>query len=295
MLPEVTPHDLAAAVDALAAELLERAGIAGPPVDAFQVAAAWRLAVLADESQEGRARFVRLQREPPGGQAGAIFVRSDPRPERLQWAVAHEIGESQAARIFRELGVGGAEAMAGARERVANALAGHLLLPTAWLAADAAECGWDLVALKRRYGTASHELIARRMLEFEPPVIVTVCDKGRITWRHSSVTGRPPRMTTAERGCWRTAHETGQAQCDCWRGLVIRAWPVHEPDWKREIVRRELPDGAWDEDAAEVDAAIDWAAADEVPANYDAPASYAAEEDADDEGAAEERGWVESD
>lgn len=251
MLPELTQHELAAAVDHVAAGLLERTGIAAPPVDAFRVAASCGLSVLTDEEQGGRARFVRLQRQLPGCTAGSIFVRSDSRPERMQWAVAHEIGESQAARVFRQLGVAACEAMAGARERVANALASHLLLPTAWFLADARQCRWDLADLKRRYATASHELIARRMLDFEPPVIVTVFDQGRVTWRHASLGGRPPRLVPEERICWRQAHETGEPQSCRGRGLDIHAWAVHEPGWRREIMRTELPDSACDLDVSE--------------------------------------------
>lgn len=286
MLPEFTPRDLSVALDEIAEELLERAGIGAPPVDAFQVAAACRLSVMADELQEGRARFVRLRRQPAGGEAGSIFVRSDPRPERVQWAIAHEIGESQAARVFQQLGVGGAEAAAGAREDVANALAGHLLLPTRWLAPDAADCRWDLLELKRRYRTASHELIARRMLEFEPPAIITVCDKGRVTWRRSPLYARPPRPSPEERRCWHLAHETGEAQRGCWRGLEIRAWPVHEPDWKREILRTELPDSVWDDSVWE-DSAWNDSAADGTFLSDDTGDGYAA-------GAADERMWGDS-
>ena len=55
---------------------------------------------------------------------------------------------------------------------MANNLAGRLLLPTAWFVADAAAENWDLIALKHRYATASHELIARRMLESIEPLAV---------------------------------------------------------------------------------------------------------------------------
>ena len=86
-------------------------------------------------------------------------------------AVAHEIGEHIAYRVFARWGADPVETAANAREQVANWLAGRLLLPTAWFAADGTACGWDLLALKARYNTASHELIARRMLECRPPVM----------------------------------------------------------------------------------------------------------------------------
>ena len=78
-------------------------------------------------------------------------MRPEPRLERQQWAVAHEIGEHVAYHVFAHWGVDPREAAPNARETVANNLAGRLLLPTAWFAADAAACGWDLMALKARY------------------------------------------------------------------------------------------------------------------------------------------------
>jgi hypothetical protein len=247
MLPELTRHDLAAALAEVAAKLLEAAGITAPPVDAFAIAGACGLVVLSDDQQAGRARFVRLRRHAPSFGQGSIFLRPDPRPERLQWAVAHEIGESRAGEVFRLLGARAGEAPDGTRELVANALASHLLLPLEWFRADGPACRWDLPRLKRRYATASHELIARRMLEFDPPVIVTVFDQGRLTWRQWARAGRPPRLTAEERRCWQQAHDTGRSQRLNHQGLTMRAWAVHEPDWKREILRTELPDADFDD------------------------------------------------
>ena len=113
-------------------------------------------------------------------------MRPEPRLERRQWAVAHEIGEHVAYRVFLQWGVDPRETAPKAREAVANNLAGRLLLPTAWFAADGAACGWDLLALKARYRTASHELIARRMLECRPPVIISIFDHRRISFRRSN-------------------------------------------------------------------------------------------------------------
>ena len=34
---------------------------------------------------------------------------------------------------------------------------------------------------------------------------------------------------------------------DASKGLTMRAWAIHEPDWKREILRTELPDADFDD------------------------------------------------
>ncbi len=245
MLSEIPNEEFAAAIDACAAEVLWEAGVENPPVDAMVVADGLRLVVARDYTMPYRGRFVRLAEcQGDGGGQGTIVVGVAERPEREQWAVAHEIGESIAYRVFERLGVAFDEALPTAREHVANRLANALLLPRRWFAADGRELDWDLLDLKERYNTASHELIARRMLEMRPPVVITICDQGRVHWRRSNATPRPPELLREERTIWREVHQSGlpaSDELDAETGLEsVRCWPVHEPDWKREIIRSAI-------------------------------------------------------
>lgn len=240
MLAEFTREELAAGLDALADDVLAEGGIFSPPVDVFHLAQGLGLTVAWDETQEGRARYVRLNDRSTAIPRATILLRPDPRGERRQWAVAHEIGEHVAHRAFVAWGIDPREAASNAREAVANALAGRLLLPTSWFLPDARRMQWDLWALKRRYATASHELLARRMLDFHPPVIVTIFDQTRITFRRGNLPGRAPPPSAAELTCWREAHHQCEP-CERHDNLCrISAWPVHEADWKREILRTEV-------------------------------------------------------
>ncbi len=245
MLSDIPDDEFAAALDVCAAEALWEAGVDRPPVDATAVAEGLQLVVARDFAMPYRGRFVRLAGCPAlGGDQGTIVVGEAERPEREQWAIAHEIGESIAHRVFLRLGVAFDEALPTARELVANRLASALLLPRRWFAADGRELDWDLFELKDRYHTASHELIARRMLEMRPPIVITICDHGRVHWRKSNVTTRPPDLLREERVVWRETHETGLFACeslDAETGLQsVRCWPVHEPGWKREIIRSAI-------------------------------------------------------
>ena len=162
--------------------------------------------------------------------------------------MAHEIGEHHAEQVFSSLGVDPREADPAARETVANHLAGRLLLPTEWFGPDAVELDWDLPALKQRYTSASHELIARRMLDFEPWIVITIFDNGRITLRRSNRYRRRPEFAAEERQCWREVSERCQAHTIEGAGYRISGWPVHEPDWRREILRTWRDDTATDVD-----------------------------------------------
>src|SRR4051812_48819313 len=102
MLADIPEDEFAAAIDATASEALWEAGASEPPVDALAVAEGLQLVVAHDYSMLYRGRFVRLaecHENTAGAGQGTIVVGAAERPERKQWAVAHEIGESIAYRI----------------------------------------------------------------------------------------------------------------------------------------------------------------------------------------------------
>jgi hypothetical protein len=236
----ISVEELAAGLDAVVAELLDAAGTVRPPVDALAVARAAGLTVTTDDQQQGRARYVRLRGLRGRASRPTVVLRPEPRPERRHWALAHEIGEHVAHRVFHRLDVDPRTVSPNAREAVANQMAGRLLLPTAWFAVDAAAEDWDLLALKARYATASHELIARRMLEMTAPAVVTIFDQGRLYFRGSNVPGHAPPPTRDEIRCWNVVHRRNRPHESSDRTARIRGWPIHEPGWKREILRFEV-------------------------------------------------------
>jgi Zn-dependent peptidase ImmA (M78 family) len=247
MLEEIPGEQMKAALERTAHGVLAEAEILTPPVDAIELASRLGMIVAREEGAHQRARFVRIGGHASRGRA-AILLADDPRVERRHWAVAHEIGEAHAHRVFADLGVDPLHAASGARESIANHLASCLLLPHDWFAAEGDSLDWDLTGLKQRFATASHELIARRMLEMPPPVIITLFDQNKQQWRRSNV-GRPAPLSPAEAAARRAASDLGEATrcepCELPDGVAdVRAWAIHEPEWKREIVRTELAE-AW--------------------------------------------------
>lgn len=240
MLTEIPAEQIAAALDTCAREVLEETEVTAPPVDAIALARRLELQVARDTNMDVRARFVKL---PRAGQ-GAIFLAEDSRPERLQWATAHEIGEFLAHRVVQLLELDLVDLPESAREWIANRLAGCLLLPRQWFAVDGRSADWDLLDLKSIYRTASHELIARRMLEMNPPVIISLFDQGQLQWRKSNAL-RPTGLVPAERDTWQVVHEANRPARHETVALPpgvydVRCWPIHEPGWRREIIRTEL-------------------------------------------------------
>jgi len=150
------PRCWSTALDEVAEELLGLAKFSAPPVDCLLVAERLGIVVAYDATLRGRARHKML-----AGRS-AILIRPDERPERLQWAVAHELGEAFAWQVYDQSASAAERDQPELRESIANLMASRLLLPSRWFFDDARRCGWDLRQLKHQYKTASHELIAHR-------------------------------------------------------------------------------------------------------------------------------------
>lgn len=264
MVSDVCPEELAAVLDQTAEGIVRGAGWTGPPIDAFALAQALHVTVAFDACQPERGRLVRLRGVHAaerawqtasvlgcheGGaasvphrecdEAALMVLRPDGRPEREQWAAAHELGEYAVWQVFDRLGVDMRLVVPAWRERVASLLASRLLLPGCWFRPVAEGAGWDLLKIKACFITASHELILRRMLDFELPLVISVFDQDRLTLRRSNVPGRVPPPQTDELACVRRVRQTARPA----RRGTSAAWPVYEPGWHRELVRWEIAEG----------------------------------------------------
>src|SRR5262245_19996396 len=155
MPSELLRDDLVAQVDLAVAELLAAAGVNGPPVDAIAIAQRhFGMVVCLDKRQTQRGRAQR------GAGSRQIYLRPEPTVERHQWTVAHEIGEHLKPALLQRLGIEPPDAKAMMGESLANLFAHRLLVPCRWFAEDAADLDYDLLALKERYATSSHEVLA---------------------------------------------------------------------------------------------------------------------------------------
>jgi hypothetical protein len=214
-------HD---AIDRAVSELLDEQGVGRPPVDA--VALAGRLGV-AVEARRGRGR-----EDDEGGP-----------PEHRQWLAAVALWSRQAPAVLARLGVAPEERRGLSAESLPELFARRLLVPTPWLRDEAAACGHDLLALKAIFATANHEVIAWRMLDLPEPCIITLIDNGRVSRRKSNA-WRPPReLSGPERRCREQVSRYSRA-CEVSEGAWrVQGWPVHQADWKREVLRSVVEEG----------------------------------------------------
>ena len=156
------PLELKESLEQAVAAILDEVGIDRPPVDALKVARHLGLIVHVSSHEISRGRIVERS-----GQT-VICVQDEPRPERSQWTVAHEIGEHWLSSADGPWNTGETPLDAATRESLANRFANLLLVPSHWLEFDSRMVGYDLRALKEIYQTASHEVLAWRMLDLRP-------------------------------------------------------------------------------------------------------------------------------
>ena len=232
MTDELSREEVHETVDRVVEELLEAAGVQGPLVDAIKIAQRHLgMIVCLDRRQQQRGRAQRA-----GGRR-QIFLRPEPSEERHQWTVAHEIGEHFKTTLLQRLGLEPERTGAMSGESLANLFAHRLLVPTRWYATDAPACGYDLLELKKRYSTSSHEVLALRLLDLPEPCIITIVDNDRVHRRRSNAFRVKKQLEPAELQCQRQVSRTGRPQVVRAGGWTVQGWPVHQDDWKREVLR----------------------------------------------------------
>ncbi len=229
---EFSCEEVIATIDRVVDELLERAELTGPPVDAIALAQrTLGMTVCLDRSQPQRGRAQRAA----GRQQ--IFLKPEPTEERHQWTVAHEIGEHLKSELLRRLRVEPEQMRAMTGESLANLFAYHFLVPTCWFRSDAPDCDYDLLELKKRYRTSSHEVIALRFLDLPEPCVVTVIDNDHVSRRKSNAYPLRRQLEPAEQACQRYVSHYSRPRVVREAPWTVQGWPVHQTDWKREILR----------------------------------------------------------
>lgn len=229
MLLHSTTSSLERLCDDVVADLLAELRLSPVNVDPFEVARGLGMEVAIDAEQSGRARIKRI--------AGrhAVLLRPEERPERMHWALAHEIGESLTPRIADCLNDESAD-VSLLREQWANVFASRLLLPKDGFLPEARRLGGDIIQLKSLFPHVSHEQLLWGLLRLDVPTVVTVFDQGKLTRRESNTGGRPS-LTSWERTFWQAVHETGQPNEETQSDCRLQSWPVHEEEWQRELMR----------------------------------------------------------
>ena len=221
-----TREEIHDAVDRAVRELLDDTGILEPPIDVARLVR--HLGLCPDAA-------------PKRGRAGVV-AKGEESASSKAWLAAHAIGQHFRPDLVRELGLDPEQPRALSGESLPNVFADRLLVPTKWLTSLGREHGWDLVELERRFRPAGHELIAWRMLDLEEPVAITIVDNGQVTRRRSNAFRVSKVLSGPEERCRQMVNRYSRPHDLREEGWQVQGWPIHEVDWKREILRSQYQD-----------------------------------------------------
>jgi hypothetical protein len=231
MNDDLTREDVAQRADRIVDDLLTAAGVTQPPVDALAVARHLGMTIREEEANESQGRPRRK------AAAGVLVIARDGSEECRQWTAAQAVGERLKPDLMRRLGLDPAAPRAFSGESFADMIARRLLTPTAWFSHDARAAGWDVPEVQRLYTTASLELTAWRLLDLTEPCIITLIESDHIQRRRSNAWRVNKTLQPAERECQRYVHVFSRPRTVAADGWTVQGWPLHKPDWKREILR----------------------------------------------------------
>src|SRR6266568_2860430 len=100
MNDDMPREEVTATVDKMVEELLDAAQLTQPPVDTIALAQRHLgMVVVLDQRQPQRGRAQRTLGKKQ------IYLRPEPREERHQWTVAHEIGEHLKSELLSRLNI----------------------------------------------------------------------------------------------------------------------------------------------------------------------------------------------
>jgi hypothetical protein len=215
MSDDLSREEISDAVDRAVAGLLDDAGVSSPPVDAVALA----------------QRHLGLILRP----------KPDLTPEQRQFAAAREVGRVGKDDLLRRLDLDPEEQRRGlAGASLVNLFAERLLLPTPWFRDAARAAGFDLLALKERFATASHEAIAWRLLDLDEPCLITLVENGSVVRRRGNVARAGKGLSPPERRCLQQVQRSGRP-CDLSEdGWRVQGWPIDPGGGKREVLRSVL-------------------------------------------------------
>jgi hypothetical protein len=232
MSEDLQREEVADQIDRAVEELLQAAEFHEPPVNTVALAQRHLGIVLDPGGRQPRRR----EAQQAGGRR-KLDLRPEPTEERRQWTVAHEIGEHLKPSLLQRLGIEPEQTRPLMGESLANLFAYRLLVPGCWFAADAPNLDYDLLQLKERYRTASHEIIAWRILDLPEPCIITILDNDHVSRRRSNAWQVRRKLEPPEQECQRYVHYYSRPRTVQEDGWTVQGWPVHQADWKREILR----------------------------------------------------------
>lgn len=174
-----------------------------------------------------------------------IFYNEKERLERQHYSIAHELLERHLINEnLNQLKLG--KITKEELHKIANDYTRYILLPENSFEKNAMKLNYNLFSLKETFITASHELIARRLLDIGN-FIITIIDNNNIYLRKSATISIPQNLTALEKKAYELALTTNQYYyiedyLDDTKQTFLKthSYPIIEKEFKRVILIGEI-------------------------------------------------------
>ena len=236
---DFSQEDLIDAVERLVAGLLERAGVAEPPVDALRIAED-HLGIPVtvaepEEDERGRPRVSSRR------QSSSIVLSPHATEEQRHASAAQGIARALLPDLLRKFGMEADAENKQATAFIRGLIAARLLVPTKLLRSALRTCKYDVPSLKQVFRTASFEAIAHRFLDLDDPCVIAIVDDGVVASRRGNTASVSKKLTPAEQACLACVLERDLPDKLRLDGWTVQGWPVPGRPFQR-VLLRAVPD-----------------------------------------------------
>jgi predicted transcriptional regulator len=232
---EFSQDELFDACDRLVHGLLDRAGVAAPPVDALRLAddhLGIPVEMAEPEDDDGPRR-----RRPSAG----IVLTPHMSAEQRQAAAAQGIARHLLPDLLRKLDIVPGSESKQAATHLRGLLAARILVPTRLLRAALREHKYDVPALHGAFRTARLEAVAMRLLDLDSPCVIAVVDDGVVAVRRGNGAPADRKLTAAEQQCHDRVAQLELPERVRTGGWTADGWPVPNRPFRR-VLLRAVPD-----------------------------------------------------
>lgn len=233
---DFSQEELFDAADRLVAGLLERAGVAVPPVDALRIAEEHLgIPVTYVDPEDDDERPARRRA------TSSIAIPSHATEEQQQCIAAQGVARALLPNLLQKLDIEPGTESKPAAAHFRALLAARLLVPTRMFRAARREWSSDVPALHALFRTASLEAVALRLLDLDEPCVVSIVDDGVVSVRRGNAKAESKKLTAAEQQCLDRVMKLDLPERVRRDGWTVHGWPVPNRPFRRAILRA-VPD-----------------------------------------------------
>lgn len=241
-MEEFTTEELMEAIDRVVLQLLQEAGIDEPPVPTIDLLQhQFNYTIAFQEEEEDEDPHLARYKRPPRKQSRQLMLNPAQSDEGQSVAAARACAREMLPGILKRLGVVQGSDNRSVQNSLVSLIAPRLLLPGRWFEKSSRRANYDLIRIHEEFSTATFEMIAVRLLDFEDPMIISIVDDGAIALRKSNAFPVKRELVAAETDCLQKIQETEDPEKVRKDGWSVWGWPIPNGPFNR-IILRSVPD-----------------------------------------------------